>query len=144
MEDYSDNFECNKDLKVSLEWEVKVYAYSDTHEYAGADGKWHHSDPRKMTLNIDDIFYFRDQTDEDHLSDTVTTIFDTTIMPTDWCLMVYHDKWDKKQHIVPVVGKADIMNKHLDILKDAYYRNTEIVRKLHNDMKNLYLNYTEE
>ena len=144
MDNYSDNFECNKDLKVSLEWEVKLYAYSNTHEYAGEDGKWHHSEPEKMVLNIDDIFYFREQIEEDRFSDTNITIFDNTIMPTEWCLMVYHDKWDKKQQIVPVVGKADIMNKRLDTLKDAYYRNSDIVRKLHNDIKKLYLNYVEE
>ena len=144
MEDYSDNFECNKDLKVSLEWEVTIYAYTDAREHAGEDGKWHHSDPRKMVLNIDDIRYFREQREDDRLSDTTMLIFKSTVMPTEWCLMVYHNKWDKKQHIIPVVGKADIMNERLDMLKDSYYRNSEIVRKLHNDMKNLYLNYTEE
>lgn len=140
-EEYKDNFESVEEIKSSLDFKVKLYVYDDTRESA-VNGKWQHSDPSKKWFNIKNIFYFREQRENDRYNNDCNWIMDSTVMPTKWCMMVYHDEYEKKQKIIPVVGTPDDLNKRLDSLKDNYYKRNRRLDKLAGKIKEMYL--TEE
>ena len=137
-EEYKDNFEFTEEIKSDLDLKVKLYVYYDTRESV-VNGKFQHSDPSKMWFNIKDIFYFRKQSENDRYNNDCNWIMDSTVMPTKWCMMVYHDEYEKKQKIIPVVGTPEDLNKRLDSLKENYYKRRERLRKLSNKIKDLYL-----
>ena len=137
-EKYKDNFETSEDIKSNLELKVKLYVYSDTREF-NVNGKWQHSEPTKAWFDINEIFYFRDQTENDKYNPNCLWIMDSTVMPTKYCMMVYHDDFENAQKIIPVVGTAKELNKMLDMLKDKYYKRRDMLHKLKNKIKELYL-----
>ncbi len=137
--EYKDNFEFTEDIKTSLDIKVKLYVYDDARE-SNVNGKWQHSDPRGMWFNIEDIFYFREQTLNDKYNNDCNWIMESTVMPTKWCMMVYHDTYTNKQKIMPVVGKVKELNEALDTLKDNYYKRSRRLYRLHDKIKDVYLN----
>lgn len=138
-EEYKDNFEFTEEIRSKLDLKVKLYVYDDTRE-SNVNGKWQHSDPTKRWFNIEDIFYFREQTLNDKYNNDCNWIMESTVMPTKWCMMVYYDTYENKQKILPVVGKVKELNEALDTLKDNYYKRCRRLDRLHGKIKDVYLN----
>ena len=137
-EEYKDNFEFTEEINSKLDFKIKLYVYNDTREY-NINGVFRHSDPVKCWFNIEDIFYFREQSDNDMYNNNCNWIMDSTVMPTKWCMMVYHDSYERKQKIVPVVGTVKELNGRLDALKENYYKRRIRLDKLKSKIKDLYL-----
>jgi len=137
-EEYCDNFEFTEEIKTILNVEVELYVYSDTKEF-NYNGKWQHSPPTKQRFDLEDISYFREQTQGDKYNSNCNWIMDSTVMPTKWCMMVYYDKYEFKHKVIPVVGTPKKLNEQLDTLKDRYYKQNKKLFKLQGKIKELFL-----
>lgn len=115
------------ELRFDLFFEVSIYSYIDTRE-KNIDGKWIHSDPKKCHYRIEDISHFRKQNEFDRHN--FYFISDSTVMPTEWCIMEYYDSVDKKKKVVPVVGNPDELNKRCG---ELYMQYRKELNKLYNN-----------
>lgn len=138
--DYNTNFESNEEIVSKIETKVKLFVY-DTHgeSYNEKTKRWEHDEPRKTWINLEDILYFRLQNESDNYKDNTDTIGESTYMPTEWCMMVYHEDYSKSLKVIPVVGNYKEMNKRLEYLKNEYYKHSDRLDKLKGDIKEIYL-----
>ena len=138
--DYSTNFESTEEIVSKIEAKVKLFVYNTHHAvYDKHLNKWVHDDPSKMWFNLEDIIYFRPQNENDGYDNNADYVMDSTYMPTEWCMMVYHDEYSKRIKIVPVVGNYKELNKRFEYLKDEYYKHSDRLSKLKDDIKEIYL-----
>lgn len=120
--DYSDSCKVVSDeLRFELNFEVLIYSYIYANE-KNINGKWVHCDPRKSWYKIDDIILFREQNDHDKYDNDIHYISENTIMPTKWCMMEYHDRYEKKRKVIPVVGTVKELDKKCSELLKQYYK----------------------
>ena len=134
--DYSDSCKVVTDeLRFELKFEILIYTYFYTNE-TNIDGKWHHCDPIKSWYDIDSIIQFREQNDHDRYDNDIHYISENTVMPTKWCMMEYHDRFEKKRKVVPVVGTVKELEKKCIELgkqykeeRDKMYKNTDKIRE---------------
>ena len=128
-----DIFKIDERIIRELSTKFKIYVYSDVREtYDEATHKWVHCAPKSQWFYINDIRLFRKQTEEEHY------VFESTIMPTEWSLMNYYDKYSHKNKIIPVVGNCEELNNKLWLVKEKHNQHLDVLRKMDSDIKEIY------
>ena len=140
-EKYSDKLDYEQRVDLKLNFRVQVYAYV-SHRQTNVDGKWVLDDPVRKWYDINDISYFREQDEKDRYN--LYFIDEHTVVPTEWCIMVYYDRYDKKQTIIPVVGNPKELNDGLEGLRGLYYKGMNRLDKMNISVNSMYFNEKDD
>lgn len=114
------------ELKFTIECSIEIYTYVDTEE-KNIGGVWVHCDPVMREYKINNIIGFREQEKSDTYKNRIHTILDNTKMPTEWCMLVYHERGKDGIQVIPVVGTVKGLTKKYH---EAYEEYSKKYRKI--------------
>ena len=120
-------------LNPKLEANLIFQSYDTSHQIVNEEvGKWQPDGPENFTVELSNIWGFRNVTKQDYHDHTCWDCY----FPTDICIMEYYDKSDKKQKTIFIADSLKNTQKLFDTIIKKHNKVQEYYNVLKKKVEN--------